>query len=480
MPNSNGVPAAGFAWGAHNSAMQKLLEIKDGALVQSGIKPSVPDAQNVLWADSSNALFVDNGVEKARGISNNGVMPAPVTGLAQAFINGVKRVWLGTPLQLYKSDDGVTLQLTGGPYTGQRWSMIPWGTWLLATNNVDKVQVCKDTGAAVDLGGVPVTKARIIRKLANRPLIFYGQSAAWPAATDIEDWTPSPETNAGDFFIRDLDSDTIAVEPLGDQLAFYTRNKMGLVTFIGGTSQYGFKVIQTGIGAIGLNAVVPVGFRHYGMSATGIWVTDGSGFDYIDAPDINKFLDEHFSDKSRGDEVVGIHVKDRSMVEWFFPGVGGIIHGFGYNYKTGVWSHLHFPVTAGVTDEVFDNPLAAGGTKWGLLDKTDDITDVAMPSSLTSSGFDAGEPQRYKRWDKVEVYMQDTQGLIEVRFWLHKTERYGADPSDEQTPWITLARENWIQRDSVYLAMELRTTGLATHWRLGGLSVHGELAGWVS
>lgn len=457
--------------------MKPLIQLKDGQLIQAGIKPSLPAVQDKLWKDASNVIFGDQSAEKAKGIAYLGGTIEPITGMAQAFVSGQQRVYLGTPTRLYKYATGSTVALTG-TFTGQRWSMIAWGTWLLATNDVDPVQVCKDTGAAVALANVPVTHARIIRKL-YRPIIFYGQTAAWPRLTDIEAWaTPDPTGRAGNFPIRDLDSDIIAVEALGEQLAFYTKNKMGLVSYIGGQEVYGFKVRLEGIGSIGLNAVIPVGVRHFGMSATGFWVTDGSGFDSIDNPDINRLFDT-LIDLTRGDEVVGIHVKDRSMVQWYFPSVSSGVHGLGYNYKTGAWQHLNMPITAGLSQEVFDNPLAAAGVVWGLYDSTNDLSGNPLVSSLVSGAFDAGLPNNYKHWDMVQVNVE-SQGLVEVRFALHRFETIGNDPSDEWLPWTPLARENWIGvggRDSVYLTMELRSTGLGSAWRIGGLSVYGEEAG---
>lgn len=456
----------------------------NAAILESGIFPSLPKNQQKLWLDGENVVFQDRGAEKARGISGLGSAGTSISGLAQAYVDGKLRAYFATASTFHKYEDGDTTELASD-LNGGVWSIIPWGNWVLATNGVDKVKVSKDTNTLVDLAGVPVDKARIIRKLAQRPIIFAGQTAYWPRATDIEYWTvPDPTGNAGSYFIRDLDSDVIAVEPLADRLAYYTENKMGLVTFLGGNAVFGFLNKLEGIGAIGLNAVVPVGAKHYGLARDGVWVNDGSSMAYLDAPAANRYIDENL-DKTRGDDVVGVHVKDKTRVDWFFRDNLGAIRGIGYNYVRGGWYKLTMPVTAAVPQEVFDNPLAAAGTEWGLYDETNDIGAVTMPSLLTSGGFDAGAPDHFKWWDAVELRLE---GQCEVRFGLHYTEKMGdtnalpfsgGEWTDEWLPWTAADRINYIMRESPYLSMQLRTTGSNATWRLGGLTVRGEMAGWV-
>lgn len=468
--------------------MDKLIDIpgNDPSLanvLEGGLGTSLPAKQQKLWLFATNVRFVDKGVEKAKGIEPLASVAGPISCVTQAFVDGEKRAYFGTATAIYKYADGDTGPLRE-TFTGGRWSMVPWGTWLLATNGVDKPQIWKNTGSMADWAGVPVTAARIVRKLSQRPILFAGQTAYWPRATNIEYFTtPDPEGRAGSSFIRDLDSDIIAVEPLGEFLAYYTNNKMGLVTFIGGQDVYGFKNRITGIGAVGLNAIIPVGQIHYGMSTTGIWRTDGSSSLYFDNPMMNRYLDTTL-DRTRGDEVVGVHIKDRTTVEWHYPGIDDTVHCVSFNYSNGAWTHLALGVTAAGEQEVFDYPIAASGTDWGMYDKTDDVGSTIMASELTSGGFDAGSAHHYKWWDKVELYLTKV-GNLEVRFGLHLTETMGETAivggwNDYWTEWAPASRENWIQAESVYLTMQLRTTGLSNSWRLGGFSVWGNLAGRIT
>lgn len=478
--------------------MQKIAEIKEPELLESGIFPSLAPNQTALWRTAENVLFVDGAAEKSPGVELLHTVGAPITAMAQAYAEGEQRAYFAKADTMYKwnMDDGETILRTGFSPSG-RWSMIPWGTWLLAVNGVDNNQIYKNGGASTmaDWANMPADaqKATIVRKLANRPILFKGQTFTWPRVTDIEYFTtPDPTGNAGNLFVRDLDSDFIAVEPFGEQLAFYTENKMGLISFIGGTSVYGAKPRLEGIGAISLNAVVPVGAKHYGMARDGVWVTDASSYRYLDQPAVNRYLDgadpqtkvpyPWSRDPALTDSVIGVHVKDKEMVQWFYDSreqVGGkpVRRGIGYNYTKGSWHALRMPVTAVAPQEAFPKALVALGQFFGLYDTGWDLGTNPLTALLQSAPFDAGAVGRYKWWDMVEVHW--TGDPIEVRFGVHRREEFGDDPSDEWLPWTVLARENWIQRESVYLSMELRSTALGATFRVGGVAVHGELAGWA-
>ncbi|WCD44094.1 hypothetical protein Kuura_016 [Caulobacter phage Kuura] len=458
--------------------MKKLLELKDGAVVASGVKRDLPPNQTAIWRDGENVLFYDSAIEKAEGLDALAALAEPATGIGQGYAGEQARAFIGTQSRFYRySPVAGLVQLRDG-LAGPRWSIIPWGEWVIATNNNDPVQVSKNTLSMAALTGVPVAKAKVIRKLGQRPIIFYGQNAAWPSATNIEDWTVgNPTTNAGNFFIRDLDSDVEAVEPLGEGLAYYTQNKMGLVSFIGGNAVFGFKNRLQGIGAISINAVVVVGQKHYGMGQKGVWVTDGSSHRYIDNPDVNRFIDSQ-RDPDQIDSITSIHVIDKTMVQWFFDCLDGTRRGVGYNYETGAWHLLKMGITAASEMDAFDYPLAALGTAFGYYDKGPNLGTNPLPASITSAPFDAGDDNRYKWWDLVEVHWRGT-GTPEIRFGLHTGTVFGDDIDDEWTEWAPLERINHLQRESVFLTMQIRSTALDTTWRVGGLVVWGEPAGLV-
>lgn len=464
--------------------METLLQIDDPAIMQSGIFPSLAPNQSALWRDGENVLFFDGAAEKSTGIQELHNVGGTIVSLTQAFVNNSPRAYFGKADTLYKWDavGGELLLRTG--FTGQRWSMVPWGTWLLACNGVEKPQIWKNVGTPggmIDWPNVPVAAqaSHIVRKLAQRPILFYGQEMAWPRVTDIEYWTtPDPTGNAGNLPFRDLDSDVKAVEPFGEQLALYTQNKMGFISSIGGTSVYGFKVRLEGIGALSLNSVVPVGAFHYGMGQDGIWRTDGSSFAYLDQPAVNRYFDDVL-DRSKVLSVVGVHSKDKSMVQWFFDAKDGQRRGLGYNYAAGSWHRLKMPITAAAPQEAFTKSLVALGPNFGLYDTGFDLGPNAMPASLLSAPTHAGARERYKWWDMVEVHWTGSVSGVEVRFGLHKTETFGTDPTDEWLPWQPLTTVNWIQRESVYLSMEIRSLGLGVNWRIGGVAIHGTAAGFV-
>lgn len=468
--------------------MKKLVDIKEPEAMESGVFPSLAPNQTVIWRDSENILFTDGAAEKSSGVLELHAAGGTITALAQAFVDGDQRAYFAKTDTVYKWDSpNGELILRTGFAAGGYWSLAVWGEWLLATNNIDKPQIWKNGAALsmIDWPNYPLATAKIIRKLANRPLLFSGQEVHWPRVTDIEYFTlPDPTGNSGNYNFRDLDSDIMAVEPFGEQLAFYTENKMGFVSFIGGTSVYGFKIRLEGIGSVSLAAVIPVGAIHYGMSRDGIWRTDGSSFAYIDPPAVNRYLD-YYRKASTLASVVGVHAKDRSSVQWFFdtnendPLTGlPIRRGLAFNYKAGSWMPLLMNVTAAAPQEAFSKPLVALGQFFGVYDTGSDLGANPMPSRLLTAPFDGGQADRFKWWDMVEVRWTGSPN-VEVRFGLHREEVFGEHPDDEWLPWGPLERQNWITRESVYLSMEIRSTGLGVAYRIGGLAVHGTMAGWL-
>lgn len=450
--------------------MQQLIRIIEPPVIASGSFPSILPNQLAMWRDSLNVLFYDGRASKISGLDVMGTAVEPVTQMAQALVDGQKRIYLATEDKLIAVTDGVPNQLAAG-YAGGRWSLVPWGTWLVATNDVDKVQVWKNTGAAVDLANVPVNRARIVRKVSNFLIIFYGQEVAWPDLANIENWTIAPETRAGNMFLRDLDSDIEAVEPFADGLAYYTQNMVGYMSFVGGTSVFGFKTMLSGIGAIGRNAVVNTGKMHYGLGRNGIWMTDLSGSDYIDQPAVNAYIDNDI-DWLYARDVRSFHYADLSTVAWFWRAVGGNTHGIAYNYKTKAWAPLALDVTASLTQEVYDRPLLAFGTTYGQLGAEPDIDGDPIPTSLRTVPLDAGDPTAYKRWGLVRTF-RTGEGAMQIRVGYSDEE----DAEPDWSAWATLERNTWIDRESVYITIEYRSTVADVDWAIGGFEVHGEPTG---
>jgi hypothetical protein len=451
--------------------MKPAIEINDPAMVASGLLVDPLPNQIALWKDGSNVLFIDGEVVKRGGWDLPYDALGPIGGLAQAYVNGQKRTYVGTGTKLFKFQDGARTEIGSG-FTGGAWSMATYGAFLIATNDTDHPKVWKDSGTVVDYG--PIARARIVRKLSGFPMLFHGQEAYWPAYNDFEDFVPGPGKRAGSFFVRDLDGDIEAVEPLGNVLVYYTQDMFGTISFIGGESAFGFITNQKGgIGAVGPDAVAGVGPFHYGLSKKGIWKSDGNSFEYIANGAILKWLKANIN-WTQAVNTRALHNEARRLVEFHFMCLDGTIRGVAYNYANGSWTILVAPVLFLLEQGVYDYPLVAIGNLWGFYDKGDNAGAAALSAAIETAPLAAGTPRRYKLWDKLVVFFE-ADGVVEFRVG------YSDTPQGEPdwTEWAQLSHDdNWLSdRESVFIKLGFRSTAVNADWRLSGFEVFGEATG---
>lgn len=452
--------------------MRPLVEVQDPTAIESGLFPSLAPNQSTLWRDGYNTLFADGKVRKFAGYTVENTLAEGITGMAQAFVDDQKRVYYGTGTKLYARTDGVQTQIGSG-YAGGRWSLEPWGNWLLATNNVDLPQIWKNGGAMVDWDGGPA-RAQLVKKLSNFPILFAGQSIWWPSLTDIENFTVTAESRAGQQFVRDLDSDFRAAEPMGQLLAYYTAETMGTIGFIGGTAVFSVTPRVEGVGAVGPHSVCAVGQLHYGLSSKGLWRNDGVDVQPVGSPAVAQWVQDNVKWPDAASAICFYH-EQRDMVCWFFKCNDDVVRGLGYRPANGAWTRLEVPVVGALNQQVYTSSVVAVGataSTVGLFDRGDNAGPDPLPSGLTTGPLYAGQRGRLKRWDMVKAYFANTGGM-EVRFGFQESDRDAV----EWTSWRALTRDNWVDqgRDSVYLTVDLRSTALGASWELSGLDLYGEI-----
>lgn len=465
--------------------MKPLLDINSGKLASSGLFPGVAPNQPVLWETGVNVLFANDGVNKVLGVNPQGTETNTVSAFVQAFVQGERRVYVLSKNKVRKWIDGSFADLTpGGMAVSNKWSGVSWGTWLIATNNVDPPWVWKNTGVMVPLGGLSgiLTHARIVKKLRNM-LIFFGsandeQVATWSNVSAPESFDPAVAgTFAGQLPLRDADSDIVAAWPLAGDMLIYTTDSCIRMEYVGLPNVWGFDPALPGIGAVSDASVIPVMRMHYGMGRDGFWQTDGVTYKYIGRPDVQTFW-EATIDRTKLADVVGFHYKLRNTVVWYYPSKAGPIIGLGYNYVTGVWTILDQQVVAASDEQAYQWPIVALGASWGYFDATDSADlEGAMTASITLAGQEVGQPERLKRWDMLRVQVSDVVGDLEVRFGFSEIPVEKAAITD-WTAWTPLVYENWIGRESTYLAFEIHSTVKSDTWRLGGFTLLGEVSGW--
>lgn len=457
--------------------MQPLLKLNDPAQFAAGMFADTPDNQPSLWRDADNVVFLDGQIEKSRGYAKEFDLEEPATGMTTANISGVPRVYVGAGSKVYKRDGALPDQIGSGFHPNGIWSMVPFGTWLFATNNVNPPQIWKNTGVLVDWPTCPFPTAKIVRKLEVFPILFKGQEVAWPSYNDPEDFAPGPGKRAGLFFIRDLDGDVMAAEPLGENmLIFYSNDQYGYMSFVGGETAMSIKVAASGgIGAVGPNAVAPCGRFHLGLGRKGIWMFDGNSWDYIMAPAVKKWFNSQI-DWTKSATVSVLHEERDQAVSFFFECLDGTRKGLMFNYgglMQGRWTKLNMPITAASDQSAFRYPLIGTANSVSSFGNGSNMNGAAMPTRLLSAPLDMGSTDRLKRWQMFETHFKNN-GPIEFRVG------YSDSPAGaiEWTDWAQVQNENWLEdRESILISVEFRNQALGSTWSLSGMEFHGVVTG---
>jgi len=252
-----------------------VIKEVDPGKIETGIAKSVHKLSAPLWIDGQNVLFDGGVVKKIKGtdrvFDTQMTGGTEVSGLLGAVIGSTKTLFLGTKARLFKwTQVDFSATVIGSGYTGvddetssvpaTRWSMVNWGDWIYATNGVDTPQVYKGTSFSNMGSGIP-SVVRIFKELKFHLLGFYGKTVAWSDEDNPDVWNAGA---TGVLPIRGLHSDVIAAAPLGESMAFYSQDRMGLVSYIGEPFIFGAEVLLKGIGAVGVNAVCAVGRKNYG------------------------------------------------------------------------------------------------------------------------------------------------------------------------------------------------------------------------
>lgn len=343
----------------------------------SGLYPSEPGRKSPFWVDGRNITFDYGHTQSAFGqfVMFITEQNEPITGIKATVISGLQTIFYGTPSKLYKWDatngiEDLTGSTTPTGTINNPWSFARWGNWMLASNGVDPVQVYKNTGNFVDLSGPTFTSAKIIYTTETHALAANtsdgGNIIAWSDLDDIEDWASVVSNDAGEKPMRNLDSDIISLKQLGDIIIAYTFNEMFAVNYIGRPYVFGTQFLLEGFGPVGLNAVAAVGRKHYGFGPRGIWVTDGTAFEYIQSPALLDFIfrDETYKFDARyGEQVVAWHDNLQNQVIFYYPTVRQLGYndiGIGLNYKNNTWTIYDYGRTAVDDSGVFPYAITGG------------------------------------------------------------------------------------------------------------------------
>lgn len=472
-------------------ASTKLIELRPGKGLEGGVNPSAEEASGAVWRDCNNAWFRETAVEHALGRQR--IIPSisrQSKALAQAFTQaGVRRLYY-EDLGIINRWEGVSASVIGNLSSTGDYDLEPWGDWLLATDSQNNLKIWKNTGtfSTITDAATQFARCKIVRKLAQH-LIAYNTDVFptgfhWCSASNPDLWTPSTTNSARNLSIRNLDSEIMAVEPIGAAHAVYSKNTMMLVRYVGPDQWFGTpdQALQ-GVGAVSRSSVVSNGNVNYGISRAGMFATDGNSFTPIDRPAIDKWLQDNV-DWNLADTIAGYFDERLGLVIWTLPLLAGGRKSIGMDPRTRSvtteaiylsrksFTMLDVDFGAGLGREIFDYPVVslADGIYFASLS-----TLLAGNFTLTSHLQDAGAPEFFKSWDYLIL-----SGRIDPSSQIRLG--YADEPSVNAIQWsdwqlITSSRVPFTPRESVYLAIDLKASA---NFKCSGITVFGEKMGSIN
>jgi hypothetical protein len=463
--------------------MRTLFDIPTGGedrqLFEGGISPALFPHEGLLWTDGENVVFRDGGPRSMNGWSRLFYVPARPTALAQAYV-GSGRLYFGTADKLYTWEPTSGLYELGSDFNSGEWSLAVFGKWLIAANGRDQVVAWRNSFAtkASPLAIDEFNWAKIVRTF-NAHVLAINTSVAeneivWCSADDVDDWTLTLENSAGNLVVRDLESEIVAAEFLGDQLALYSKDSMALLQYTGYPYWFGVNRALDTIGAVSKNAVVTVEKLNFGMGLQGVWMTDGLQVRYIDEPAMRDYLFDDIN-LDAVDKVCAYHDEFEHQVIWFYPSGTNTENdkGVGFNYNNRAWTKYGFGRSAAIPRSVFDYPVT--GDDVGVFEqgKGTRAANRGLDTWVQSKPIDVGDQELYKRLQLIRLGLEATDGLLLY---------VGAQETLEATPeffHVAAAEQvnHIIDREAPFFVVKLVGSGSA--WSLSSLKLNGVPTGAV-
>lgn len=347
---------------------RKIGEIT-GEMMLSGVFPDLPHKQPPIFKNARNVYFSDNAVQPIPGqyVLTAGTGGVPIRGLLSIRQGTTPILFYGDDTKLYRFtiSGGTTEVGTGYSGNGNAWSLTRWGTWVLATNSVQVPQVFK--GVSFDaLGGISSVMTSVKKFLGykNYMLAFNDEVGeqdsriAWCTADDPETWAALTTNTARLLDIRDTTSGITDAIILNERIYYFTLKSMSVMGFVGPPQIFSSNFVTKDIGVFGPMSTTQVAGNIYGIGPNGIWRSDGSGYQYIDAPVRDTLFGNFNLDAAH--KCVAWHDATTNQVVFWIPGTDAYetTYGFGFNYRDGNWAPRGDARTCA---------LESGDFPWGLL-----------------------------------------------------------------------------------------------------------------
>jgi hypothetical protein len=395
-----------------------IYTMLDPNVLSSGLMPDKHPVLAALWAQAANVRFFSGKVTRRvpSALAFSGTANMPVRGLSQQQDEGGTRwLWAATGGDVYRWYGPAPEVI----YSGAGWvenqtltsqatffDFTHFGNWTIINGGVGKAVIFKSPTTFVFGDAATPTNVVTYMKLLNFIVAVghgpRGTAVSWSNGDDIEVWDAATEpvanNLAGDLVFDDLNTRIRAAARLGQTIAVYAEDQMGILSYVGGAFLFGQRVVLDGIGAVGKAAVCSDGKSNYGVGRGGVWWTDSNSYRYIDEGFLHDYL-QNGVNWDQASKIVAMRNDYTGCFEFYFPMGASLVisEGWSYDPRTGGWSPLP---AASYKDErrLFNYVITGGNT--GSISFADFSPTTAAPLTL--------------RTRPLLMQVQDATGILDV------------------------------------------------------------------
>ena len=343
-------------------------------------------------------------------------VPSSNTYTIEAPANASSSATTGTATATYQINTGAAIALYGYGWGAGTWSTSTWNTtrsgltgasgvllqsskWALDNWGEDVLALQFDGGlyywdtsaglssnvaSTTNVSNAP-TKSRFMMVSGDdRHVICFGTETTigtdstqdnmyirWSDQETTNEWTPTATNTAGTPRLTDGNQIQTAVRSRGAVL-IWTDSALYSMQFIGAPFTFGFKLIGSKCGAIGLNAAVDI-------SGVSFWMGDESFFMYDGSVkkipcSVQDYVFDNINPNAKQDVFCSAN-SDFNEVMWFYPSEGSdqIDRVVMFNYAENLWYIGTLARSSWADSGVYDNPYA---TEYDASDTTASISTI--------------------------------------------------------------------------------------------------------
>jgi hypothetical protein len=315
----------------------------------------------------------------------------------------------------------------------------------------------------------------------------------WSHQETTNTWTPTATNTAGSQRLTDGNQINAAVRSRGAILIF-TDTTLYQMQFIGPPFTFGFKLLGSNCGAVGINAAIDISGKTYWMGSDSFFTFDGavkkipcSVQDYVfDDINVNAMGDVFCASNSEFNEVM-----------WFYPSSGSlqIDRHVTYNYAENLWYTGSLSRSSWADRSVYSNPY---GTEYSDSDTTATITTIygnkagrtfvyshedgvndagsAMTAYIESGDIDIGDGDKFLSISRFIPDFKNQTGNVDVTI---KSRSYPATTQTTHGPYAiaTTTEKQDTRIRGRQLALRVSSDAVDDKWRYGTLRFDGKQDG---